>query len=132
VGRADGYSSKAQNLKKTDGKILNLTGPFKKDTKSTLRSAIEALDGDVVELHCLCELGTSAATSKLRTKLQSRLATKLRNTKFFQDTGLEAWSVPRLLANVLSTDVPKDPMKQLLWPIQKSDYDAFWSSMCAE
>lgn len=88
--RADGYSSKAQNLKKTDGKILNLTGPFKKDTKSTPRSAIEALDGDIVELHCLCELGTSAATSKLRTKLQSRLATKLRHTKFFQDTGLEA------------------------------------------
>ena len=46
--------------------------------------------------------------------------------KGFQDSELEKWSVPRLLANYESTEEIDSAVKQLLWPIQKSDYDDYF------
>jgi hypothetical protein len=126
--RADTYSKKGQNMT-TQGKVIRLTGPFKKDVKATLSAAIEALEQnaiDVSKLQLLFSANTGAATKDLRKKLQLILANELRSQKGFQDSELEKWSVPRLLANYESTEKIDSAVKQLLWPIQKSDYDDYF------
>jgi hypothetical protein len=104
--RADKYSEKGQNMTK-HGKVIRLTGPFKKDVKSTLFAAIDALKKDGINVDKLISLyskNTGAATKDLRKELQKMLANELRSQKGFQDSELEKWSVPRLLANYESTE----------------------------
>jgi hypothetical protein len=104
--RAGTYSKKGQNMT-AQGKVIRLTRPFKVDVKTTLSAAIEALKQkgiDISKLKLLLSANTGAATKDLRKKLQSILANQLRLENGFQDSELEKWSVPRLLANYESTE----------------------------
>ena len=78
-------------------------------------------------MRSLMDKRTGQATADVRRKLQSQLARLLRSEKGIQNSELEAWSVPRLLAHYEADAESLDTL-QLLWPIQKSDYDGLFSA----
>ena len=123
--RVDNYIKKGQNMKE-QRKVIRLVEPVKKDVKATLADAIAVLkeNGDDVEkFQSLYDEGTGKDTLTLKKELKLVLAARLRSEKDFQDTELENWSVPRLLAHYQSAEEIDTKVKQLVWPIQKSDYD---------
>jgi hypothetical protein len=121
--RTRSYTNRGQTMTR-QGKTIRVTGPYKRDVNATLSDAIDALKDKGVDVQsCRHLFTTSKNMSVLKKKLQSILADELRSERGFQDSELEKWSVPRLLANYVSTEGFDAEVKQLLWPIQKSDYD---------
>ena len=64
----------------------------------------------------------SQATSEVRAVLRSEFARLLQLENGIQNSELEDWTLPRLLAHY-EAEAESSDMLQLVWPIQKSDYD---------
>ena len=127
--RLKNYSDKAQHMK-DKGKLLLVKGPYAKDNLKTLKYSIDLLKEkfEGVTAANLQGLLDKRKSAQVRTVLWSEFARLLRSEKGIQNTELEQWSLPRLLAHYEAEEVESSDMLQLVGPIQKSDYDGLFSA----
>ena len=124
--RAENYEGEGQKLR-VGGKLVLLDGKPRPDTKATLSHALGLLQNEKINIAPLEKLAKArkrASTLKLKQDVKAALVDQLQRGRKGQNRKLEDWTVPKLIQLWETKEVEDSTaMLQLLWPVNKEDYD---------